>query len=169
LARHPYRVKKFAVKLGGTGENQMPKKPCAICGAEYNEGHLLFHDKGPICVACEAELEEAKEVHNGAYSAIAAGPLISFAASAFMLGAIFPGIGQLVMVVTPFLALFAIFAGGRAIRHAYFANEAQGFTRAQRTMLYVSGVVSILWSGPLLVVGCGSVLMSLYQLWISSS
>ena len=86
-----------------------------------------------------------------------------------MLGTLFPGVGQIVMAVTPFLAMFAIFAGGRAMRHAYFANEEQGYTSVQRMLLYASGVVSMLWSGPLLVFACGSVLRSLYQLWISSS
>ena len=147
----------------------MAKKPCAICGTEYNEGHLLFHDKGAICVGCEAELEEAKEVHSGVYSAIAAGPLMSFAATAFMFGQLFPGFGQIVVAVTPFLAIFAVFAGGRAIRHTYYANEEQGYTAAERMMLYASGILSILWSAPLSLISCGSVLLSLYNLWVTTS
>ena len=119
-------------------------------------------------MACEAELQEAKEVHSGVYSAIAAGPLMSFAATAFMFGRFFPGFGQIVVAVTPFLAIFAVFAGGRAIRHAYFANEEQGYTGAERVMLYVSGVFSILWSGPLSVLSCGSVGVSLYELWATT-
>lgn len=142
----------------------MAKKPCAICGAEYNEGHLLFADQGQICVGCEAELEEAKEVHSGVYSAMAAGPLMAFTATMFMFGTCIPGFGQVVIAGTPFVAVLAIIAGLRAIRHGYLADPANGYSSMEIGLLYASGIFSIAWSIPLSMMACGQLLMFVYAM-----
>ncbi len=140
----------------------MAKQPCAICGTAYNEGQLLFHDLGQICVGCEAEIAEAKEVHSGVWSALAAGPLICIVATVFMFGICFPGFGKLVVAGTPFLAVLAVLAGVGALRHGYQLSPDQ--PSMHRILLYASGVLTILWAVPLSLLACGQLLAVVYSM-----
>jgi len=142
----------------------MAKKPCALCGTQYNEGHLLFHDHGLICVACEAELEEAKEADSSVYAAMAGGPILSFAATMFMFGTCIPGLGKVIIAGTPFVGILAVFAGLRAIVLAWSAKEKSGPSGVQVGLLYASGIFAIFWSVPLSLLACAQLLIFVYAM-----
>lgn len=136
----------------------MAKKACARCGDLYAEGNLLYTDAGQICVDCESLLEDQRAHDGKIRSLIISGPVLAFAGLAGMMGGVIPMLGILFLAFTPFLGLFGIVQGVRAI---LASMREPNLTQGQKTGLVVSGALTTFWCLGVMVGGTGMLILSL--------
>jgi len=139
----------------------MPKKACARCGNMYAEGNLLYTDDGQICYDCESEIEDQKAHEGKIRSLIISGPVLAFAGLAGMVGGIIPMLGLIFLALTPFIGLFGIVQGIRAI---LAATREPNLSQGQKTGLLVSGALTTFWCLGVMVGGSGMLILSLLAL-----
>jgi hypothetical protein len=136
----------------------MAKKPCARCEKPFEETNLLYTDAGQICVDCDAELEDEKAHEGKIRSLIISGPVISIAGLAGMVGGVIPLLGLVFLATTPFLGLFGLVQGIRAILASMREPK---LSQGQKTGLLVSGALTTFWCLGVMVGGTGMLILAL--------
>jgi len=139
----------------------MAKKACARCGEMYAEGNLLYTDEGQICVDCESELEDQRAHAGKIRSLIISGPVLAFSGVAGLIGGLIPMLGLLFLALTPFLGLFGIVQGIRAI---LAASREPNLTQGQKSGLLISGALTTFWCLGVMVSGTGMLIVMLLAL-----
>ena len=127
----------------------MAQMACERCKGMFSDAVLLYHDTGRICADCEAVLDEQQIEAGRIRTLIIGGPILAFASMVGVLGGIIPFLGMLLLLVTPFLAFIGVVQGVRAIMAGIREPD---LSSGQKTGLFVSGGLTLLWCLPIIPV-----------------